>query len=360
MNIVLSLDYELFFGSHTGTVERTLLQPSQAIFELAGRHGIPLAFFVDAGFLLRLRKEGHRSPALMHDYDRVMRQLEQLVAAGHEIHLHVHPHWEDSCWNGHSWVIDTRRYRLHDFGVAEMREVATSYADALRAITGGEGVFAYRAGGWVIQPFSRIREAIRAAGIRIDSTVFAGGRSDEASRGFDFSAAPVASHWFFDDDPLVARPDGEFLEVPIASLSVSPDFYWRMAMATRLGSQRHRPIGDGSVMPLSRADLLAKLTRRTVSTVSMDGYKAGLLPEACRRYERAGMADLVVIGHPKMASSYSLQQLERFVLERGAGEFVGYGVYQSLFANRQDTPHAWQSSTARQDLAIKRPTATIG
>jgi len=55
MNIVLSTDYEVFFGHSTGTVEKTLLEPSQALCDVAARHGVPLVFFVDIGFLLRLR-----------------------------------------------------------------------------------------------------------------------------------------------------------------------------------------------------------------------------------------------------------------------------------------------------------------
>ena len=79
MNIVLSTDYELFFGQSTGTVNSTMLEPSKALCDVAARHGVPLVFFVDIGFLLRLREEARRFPRLMRDHDAVMRQLEQFV-----------------------------------------------------------------------------------------------------------------------------------------------------------------------------------------------------------------------------------------------------------------------------------------
>lgn len=334
MRIVLSLDYELFFGRHTGTVEHTLLRPSQALCELAARHGVPLVFFVDVGFLLRLREEGRRSPALMRQHDQVIRQLEQFVSAGHEIQLHAHPHWEDSRWNGESWDIDTRRYRLHDFSKVEVGQILRRYANALRAVTGGDGVFAYRAGGWVIQPFAWIRDGLRDAAICIDSTVFAGGKQVEEARQFDFSAAPAAGRWFFDDDPLVPEPDGEFLEVPITSTRVSPAFYCRRFVATRLRPADHRSYGDGSGMPLSGIDLLSRITRRTSSPASFDGYKASVLVNACRRHEQAGAVDFVVIAHTKLLSRYSLQILEHFILARRRDEFTGYGFYRQSFANR--------------------------
>lgn len=335
MNIILSADYELFFGVNTGSVANTLLEPSQALCDVAASHGVPLVFFVDIGFLLRLREAGRKFPALMRNHDRIMRQLEQFVAVGHEIQLHIHPHWEDSHWNGESWNIDTRRYQLHDFGEFEISEIVQRYADALRDITGGDGVSAYRAGGWMIQPFLQIREALRDAGIFIDSTIFAGGSSEGDGHFFDFAGAPSASHWFFDNDPLVINPEGDFLEIPIASYRLSPLFYWRFALAKKFGGAMHKSYGNGRAIPMGRAELLRKLTHWTNSVVSMDGYKTSFLEDAFLRYELEGKSDFVVMGHPKALTRYSIQQLEHFIARRKASKFVGYESYHSLLINRK-------------------------
>lgn len=340
MRIILSLDYEVFFGPNTGTVENTLLRPSQALCALASRYRVPLVFFVDIGFLLRLREEGRRAIGLMHEHDKVVRQLEKLVTDGHEIQLHVHPHWEDSRWNGESWNVDTRRYRLHDFSKPEAHGILRRYADGLRSMTGGEGVFAYRAGGWAIQPFAWIRDGLRDARISIDSTVFRGGKQVERARQYDFTAAPTASRWPFDDDPLVPNSNGEFLEVPIASTCVSPAFYLHRFLASRLFRRSLRSYGDGAGMPLSRADLITKVTRRTSSPVSFDGYRASLLATACRRHDDAGATDFVVIAHTKLLSRYSLEQLERFLMQRRSDEFCGYGVYRQT--SREAAGRVWK------------------
>jgi hypothetical protein len=335
MKIVLSTDYEVFFGRNTGSVENTLLLPSQALCDIAARHEIPLVFFVDIGFLLRLREDGRRFPALMRDHDRVMRQLGQFVDAGHEIQLHVHPHWEDSHWNGESWSIDIRRYRLHDFSEHEIREIVQRYVEALRTLTGSDGVFAYRAGGWMIQPFTQIRGALHDVGIYIDSTIFKGGKLDGKIVNFDFTDSPSASHWFFDNDPLLINPDGQFLEVPIASYKVYPNFYWRFALAKKFGGAMHQPFSNGSPLQMNRANILRKLTHWTNSEVSMDGYKASFLEDAYSRYEMDGKTDFVVIGHPKALTLYSLQQLESFIKKHRANEFVGYGAYRSIFNEKK-------------------------
>jgi peptidoglycan/xylan/chitin deacetylase (PgdA/CDA1 family) len=332
LNILLTLDYEVFFGRNTGTVERTLLEPSAALCMLAKRYGVPLVFFVDIGFVLRLYAEGQRFPSLMRDYDAVMRQLERFVADGHELQLHVHSHWEDSRWNGDSWDVDTRRYRLHDFDSAGVLEILRRYTNALRSLTAGDDVVAFRAGGWVIQPFTQIREQLLDVGVCIDSTVFPGGTSDSETHQFDFTSSPHESRWFFEDDPLVVAPKGRFLEVPIASMKLPPLFYWQLAVAKKLGGGMHRSYGDGNAIPLSRADMLDKLSRWTTSVVSLDGYKASFLERAFAQYKKNGKTDFVVIGHPKALSRYSLQKLEKFLKCHQTDKFVGYRAYRGLFS----------------------------
>lgn len=333
MNIIFSFDYEVFFGRQTGTVQRTLLEPSEALCKIASQYDVPLVFFVDIGFLLRLYEEGRKFPLLMRDYERISRQLEQFVAAGHELQLHVHSHWEDSRWNGDSWDLDTRRYRLHDFGSAEILDILRRYTKGLRALTSGSDVFAFRAGGWVIQPFAKIREQLLDVGISIDSTVFAGGKADSETHHFDFSACPNQSHWFFEDDPLVASTNRTFLEVPIASTKLSPFFYWRFAVDKALGKSSTRPSGDGKAIPLGRVDLLRKLSSWTTSVVSLDGYKASFLERAFAQYKAEGKTDFVVIGHPKSLAPYSLQVLEEFLKRHKTERFVGYGAYRGLFSS---------------------------
>lgn len=313
MRTLVTLDYEVFFGRQTGSVERTLLEPTEALRAVARRHGARLVFFVDAGFVLRLREEMPREPRLRRSHDAICRQVASLAAEGHEIQLHVHPHWEASRWTPDGWEIDLSRYALHSFAPAEIADIVRRYTAVLRELAGEDAAFAYRAGGWVIQPFERIRDALLDNGVTIDSTVFAGGHREGAVQPFDFRGAPRASRWRFDTDPLVEARDGPFLEVPIASRRVGPAFYWRFAAAKKAGGARHRPFGDGQAIPLEGGEMLAKLLRPSVSVVSIDGYKASFLAAAHAEYRARRMEDFVVIGHPKALTPYSLERLDRFL-----------------------------------------------
>jgi peptidoglycan/xylan/chitin deacetylase (PgdA/CDA1 family) len=326
MKTLLTLDYEVYFGRQTGTVERCLIAPTRALVGVADRHGARLAFFVDAGFILRLREEMHRAAALRAQHDAVCRQVEALARAGHEIQLHVHPHWEGSRWTEAGWEIDVERFALHAFEPAAIDDIVARYARVLRELAGGEAAYAYRAGGWVIQPFSKLRPALLRHGVTIDSTVFAGGRSEGRVQPYDFRGAPAASKWRFDVDPLVEDPAGAFLELPIASRRLRPDFFWRFAAVKKLGGARHRAFGDGRAIAMEGGDLLRKLLRPTPSVVSLDGYKASFLEAAAADYASRGMEEFVVIGHPKALTSYSLERLDAF-LAKGR-DVVGYAQYR--------------------------------
>jgi hypothetical protein len=114
MKIHLSFDYELFFGANSGTVQKCMLEPTERLLALATKHQVPLIFFVDAGYLHALQKHQHEA-SCAKDYALVKAQLVKIHQSGHEIGLHIHPHWEDSVFENGKWNISTRRYKLADF-----------------------------------------------------------------------------------------------------------------------------------------------------------------------------------------------------------------------------------------------------
>jgi hypothetical protein len=314
--LLVSVDYELFFGAKTGTVERSLVEPTEALAATLEKGGYKLSLFVDAGFLCAAKAAGSRHGNAREARDRVVRQLADLAKRGHDIQLHVHPHWQDCRMTERGeWDMRTQRYRLHDFEDAEIVEILRTYKNELESIK-GSAVAAYRAGGWCMQPFERLAAPLRAAGIWIDSTVYAGGYSEVAGRQYDFRGAPEnGSFYRFDDDPLRPAAGGYFLEIPISACRYGATAFWALAWQRVFTSKADETFGDGSVMPANSKYYLRRLTARTVSPVSIDRSKAGLLAATYKTYRRRlPSAEIFnVMGHPKSLTRRGLEHIRDFL-----------------------------------------------
>jgi len=163
-DVYLTFDYELYFGSASGTVQRCMLNPTEKLVDLAEKFGVRYSFFVDVGMLLALKREGISTPELVKDYNSVVAQIRRLVDSGHSIQLHVHPHWEDSRFRNGRWEFDLSRYRLDCFADNEIDRIIRTYKEELDLIANTK-TYVFRGGGLCVQPFSRIGPSLRWYGI---------------------------------------------------------------------------------------------------------------------------------------------------------------------------------------------------
>jgi hypothetical protein len=309
MNIYLTFDYELYFGERTGTAKNCILHPTQLLKEVADKHGIKIVQFVDVGYIIKLEEFKSSFPELEEDYQTITNQIKQLYQEGHDIQLHIHPHWEDSYYRDGKWHIVADRYKLADFATHEIDRIVTTYKQKLESLTAVNSIFAFRAGGWCIQPFEKFKDAFIKNNITVDSSVFRDGKYSSKQYSYDFTNAPDLSSWHFNDNPC-KREEGPFKEIPIGSIKNSPLFYWKLFLLGRLNPYEHKPLGNG--VPISAPRMRKKLlTQFTQNTVSVDGYNAALLSKALKQYK--GKNELVIIGHPKSLTRFGLKALDRFI-----------------------------------------------
>jgi len=327
MNIFLTLDYELFFGKNSGTQDKSIIYPTNRLLEILNKYDIKASFFVDSGYLIKLNEYKKKHKVLDEDYRKIIEQIKYLSDNGHDIQLHIHPHWEDSYFDGSKWVIDTTRYKIHEFSEVEIDDIVYRYKKVLTDIV-GDKVFTFRAGGWCMQPFDKLETALKKHNIWLDSTVFEGGKNDSATHYFDFTNAPKKDLWRFEADPLVEDKEGFFTEIPISSHRVSPLFFWKLAFAKKLGGDRHKTFGDGEAAGGSKWDKIRMLTQWTNSVASIDGYKASYLQNAFDQFgKNKDNKNFVIIGHPKAMSEYSLNKLEEFIANNKEANFTTYKKY---------------------------------
>ena len=311
MNIYITLDYELYFGEKHGTVYKCIIFPTNELIKIAEKYNVRFTFFIDAGFLLKLDEFRSKYPTLEEDYKAVTEQIKYLSETGHDIQLHIHPHWEDSYYNGLNWIFDLKRYKLVDFNEIEIEDIVSKYKKVLTDLT-GKKIFAYRAGGWCLQPFGKLKSAFIKNEISFDSSVFKNGFYTSNHYSYDFRSAPDKDLYRFEEEPEIENTIGYFTELPISAIKNSPFFFWKLFLLGRKNPYLHKPLGDGIAMP-APGQRKKMLSRYTNCTVCIDGYNAKLLQKALMQLQKKKFKQMVVIGHPKALSRYSIQKLEEFV-----------------------------------------------
>lgn len=333
--LLISVDYELFFGQSTGSSENCLIKPTEALVEILDKHQVKLSLFVDAGYLIKLNQYRTEHPHLADEYLKIKNQLLNLSKRGHDIQLHIHPHWHDSTYdNADGWKMDTHRYRLQDFSDKDIENIVKSYRDILLECTTSD-IFAYRAGGWCLQPFAKIATHLKNNDIWLDSTVFKGGYSSDELRAFDFRNHPESATWHFDTDPLVSNPQGDFLEIPISSMKTSPFFYWKLAATKLLNKGMFQHFGDGKAMLANKQYYRDRLVKGSFGPVMIDGVKASQLDQALNEHKKNNPKNAVfnVMGHPKSISEYSLKKLDAFLEKQNHLKSI---TYQHFLSHRTE------------------------
>lgn len=322
--LILSTDYELFFHQ-SGSVQRCMLDPAERLLEFTAQHGMKMTFFVDAGMLRCLDRHAGAEPGLAAEAAAIREQLRRIAAAGHELGLHIHPHWEDTRRVNGQWDFGNTRYRLDLFDDGEVEEILESNFKLVQALSDAP-VVSYRAGGFCIEPFARIAPTLKRLGVTVDSSIVPGTRLDDPQKGFDASSVPDEPGWRFDTEPHTKADDGAFREVAITPLTVGRFYFWGRLLNRLGGSKGGEHFGDGVSKAIGRAEVLRRLLGQSrISELSMDDAKAQLLPLALAA--RPDRRVWHVMGHPKLLSERSLRRLGDFTDAAGVAETVSVATF---------------------------------
>jgi hypothetical protein len=312
VNIFLTFDYELYFGANIGSVDKCMIEPTQHLIEISQYHGIGMTYFVDSGFLVKLKEYASEYPELWKEYDKICDQLRLLIRYGNDVQLHIHPHWEKSTFDGKNWHLATKEhYRFSSFSATDQLLIFEKYLKELELIT-EQKITAFRAGGWCIEPTEDFLASFRQFEIKVDSSVFPKNKITTPPYNFDYSKTPNKSWWRFSTDVAVEDVKGDFLEYPTSVMYYSPLFFWRLYILGRLFPKQHKPIGDGDFLAM-KGRKKESLTKGLIHIVSADGYLASELSNALKTHLFAQKGDLVVLSHPKSATNFSIRQLDLFI-----------------------------------------------
>ena len=221
--LALTFDYETWQPIPEGRSidwEADVFSPTHRLLDAADSAGVPVTLMAELGEYFWLAENEPRLARHMDD------QWRDAVTRGHDVQLHLHPSWLPetgaTCVDGEwSWNARYAKAAAYPGDLdALIERCKARLEDVLRPVDPSYAVTCFRAGAYQAQPFRRLAMALAAAGILCDSSVYAGGVSDE--RGYDYSDAYserqpyFASPW---DPQLRAAPaEDVIVELPVTTL----------------------------------------------------------------------------------------------------------------------------------------------
>jgi hypothetical protein len=292
---IFTLDYEIY-GNGQGSLRDLVLDPTQRLAEVFKEFEAPFVVFAEAVEFAKM-EEAQCDP----DTAGVRAQMRELRTAGHEIALHLHPWWANARYEAGHWHLD---WSERNIGTLEPGRVEAIVSGAIRYLR--EALddprftpLAFRAGQWAIQPTPVIVSVLARHGVRVDSTVFKGGRV----HGLDLDYRPAVANgglWRFGNDVNVPDPDGQLCEVPIHTQLVP---FWQMLGRKRLKlHSKTRSASQGSPLPHHWRDFLRfryprKLDFCRMTFAEMREAVEGVLEE--KQVQGGQSSPIVAIGHSK-------------------------------------------------------------
>ena len=290
MDLFITLDYELFMGKKTGSVESCLLSPMNSFISMLDRYGIKATIFVDAAYLLRLSELKDKHDKLKSDFELISDHLKCLEQAGHDIQLHFHPQWIYSDYDSKQWIMDFEHYKLSDLPENVLRTSFYSARLLLEEII-GKKIIAFRAGGYSLPTYSGYIDLFKLNGIKIDSSVLRGAYVDSKYQKYDYRNIPKASIYnfnnslFIEDNKTIQYGDGYGIGIS--------------------GSRLKRLVKRIKI-----------LFQNKIVSASIDGFMSTMLLDIYSIHKKQVSCNgFVIIGHPKNFSNVSIRNVEEFILK---------------------------------------------
>lgn len=220
LEFIFTLDYEIY-GDGSGRLKECVISPSKCLLEIFKWFGYPFVVFPE---VLELEKiEEYRADP---DIDQVRLQLQQILNEGNEIGLHLHSWWVNAKYISGRWQLDYNQANLCGMPGYKIREIISRSLVILRRLLNDSQYqpIVFRNGFWIMQPTKEIIKILSEFNLRIDSTLFKGGRI----RKYNVDYRPSVRnryYWRILDDVNKHQDDGLLLEVPIYTELVP---FWKM------------------------------------------------------------------------------------------------------------------------------------
>lgn len=314
IDCIFTLDYEVY-GNGEGSLRDLVLDPTRRLAELFQEFGARFVVFVEAVEFAKM-EEAQSDP----DIVGVRAQLRELRAAGHEMALHLHPWWANARYQDGRWRLDWRERSICALAPDRVEAIVSGAISYLREALHDPHFtpLSFRSGLWVMQPTPIIANVLARHRVRVDSSLFKGGRVH--GLGLDYRPAlGNDGSWRFSNDVNVPDTDGALWEFPIHTQLVP---FWRMLGRKRLKLQsRTRSASLGTPLPRCWRDFVRfryprKLDFCRMTFEEMREAIEEVIEETERRPRER--SPIVAIGHSKdFVDIEAVRCVLSFLQERG-------------------------------------------
>lgn len=230
--IVLTIDYELHFGRETGNVKECMIDPTYILMNLCEQYNSKMTIFWDILHYYKLMEMENLYPEINNERKLIKKQIIDLVKKGHDIQLHLHSHWLDAEYKNSKWIFKYDRFSLQKLSHSRVEDDINTIIGCvklskelmekiIKPIDPSYRVNTFRAGGYLIEPFNVISDALEKNDILIDSSVCPNLSIVNDIFSYNFKNYPKLNSYTFDESPSKINNIGNFTEIPIKTIYIS-------------------------------------------------------------------------------------------------------------------------------------------
>ena len=303
--ILLTFDYELFLGAKSGTVDKCLIAPTNMLLDVLKRNKMKAVFFIDTTYLMRMNELKDVYTQIGNDFELIKNQLRDIVAQGHKLCHHLHPHWIDAEYipTENQWsLLNDSRYNIEALSKQQKKQIFDFSVSFLSEITGTDKpANGYRAGGLHIEPFVTVREEFERCGINADYSGVAKIEDGVVS-------------YKFENSTLSPDENGHFTEFPISKIrihglrKIANGVYYRLSRCCK----NYQTIGDGIPSAPKKKNGTSNQTKFEFTLpISVELLNSVLLPYYKKLVKRYSYIHF--LSHPKLQSLATIDLLDKFL-----------------------------------------------
>ncbi|MGQ0828896.1 MAG: glycosyltransferase [Bacteroidota bacterium] len=311
-SVLLTFDYELFL-SESGSPNESLFNPTSRLIELFKKYGVNAVFYIDILYYHKMLE----IEAEKENCRKFVSQIQELVINGHNVELHLHPHWMDAVYKNGKWDLsNVANYKLSslttdqvgnlfDIGVKLLTEICTPVKSDYK-------IKAFRAGGLCVLPFDKLLPSFVKHNIKMDSSIASGHYKLKGIDSYDYRLVNYNYSYKFNDSPVNKDIKGAFIEIPLHWFWVN--FFNKIEMKLNTKNNSHNILAQGVGIPTEDyfRTFVGKFLWKFKRNAFFYSFDHSEIPYhlLLRKINKSKSDVVVFLNHPKLMSEKSFLEME--------------------------------------------------